>query len=38
LSKTDGFFKRLFKNNKDTKRFEKKKKKGIFSWLKKKKE
>lgn len=37
-SSTDGFFKRLFTNNKDTKRFEKKKKKGIFSWLKKKKD
>ncbi len=38
LSKTDGFFKRLFTNKKDTKTFEKKKKKGIFSWMKKKKD
>lgn len=38
LTSTDGFFKRLFTNNTDTKRFEKKKKKGIFSWLKKKKD
>lgn len=37
-TKTDGFFKRLFKDNKDTKTFEKKKKKGIFSWLKKDKD
>ncbi|MEZ4793201.1 MAG: transglycosylase domain-containing protein [Gelidibacter sp.] len=37
-TKTDGFFKRLFTNKKDTKTFEKKKKKGIFSWLKKKKD
>jgi len=37
-NKTDGFFKRLFKSDKDTKTFEKKEKKGIFSWLKKKKE
>ncbi len=36
LAKTDGFFKRLFKSDNDTKTFEKKKKKGIFSWLKKK--
>ena len=35
--KTDGFFKRLLGNNKDEKTF-KKKKKGIFSWLKKKKD
>lgn len=36
-TKTDGFFKRLFTNEKDRKTFEKKKKKkGIFSWLKKK--
>lgn len=34
---TDSFFKRLFKSNKDEKTFEKKEKKGIFSWLKKKK-
>ncbi len=39
LTKTDGFFKRLLGNKKDTKTFEKKKKKkGIFSFLKKKKE
>ncbi|MCK7590029.1 transglycosylase domain-containing protein [Subsaxibacter sp. CAU 1640] len=37
-TKKDGFFKRLFKSDKDTKTFEKKEKKGIFSWLKKKKE
>ncbi|MEO6346672.1 MAG: transglycosylase domain-containing protein [Aquaticitalea sp.] len=37
-TKTDGFFKRLFTNDKDTKTFKKKKKKGIFSWLKKKKD
>ncbi len=34
---TDGFFKRLFKSNNDEKTFEKKEKKGIFSWFKKKK-
>ena len=36
---TDGFFKRLFGNNKDERKFEKKEKKkggGIFGWLKKK--
>jgi penicillin-binding protein 1A len=36
LTKTDGFFKRLLGNKKDTLTFEKKEKKGIFSWLKKK--
>ena len=37
LTKTDGFFKRLLGSKKDKKTFEKKeKKKGIFSWLKKK--
>ena len=36
LTKTDGFFKRLLGNKKDTKTFEKKEKKGIFDWLKKK--
>lgn len=35
-TKTDGFFKRLFSSDKNAKTFEKKKKKGIFSWLKKK--
>ncbi|WP_035478730.1 transglycosylase domain-containing protein [Gelidibacter mesophilus] len=39
-TKTDGFFKRLFGNNKDERSFEKKEKKkkkgGIFGWLKKK--
>jgi len=35
-TKEDGFFKRLFGNNKEKKKFEKKKKKkGIFGWLKK---
>lgn len=38
LTKTDGFFKRLLGNKKDTKTFEKQKKKGIFSWLKKDKD
>jgi len=38
-SKEDGFFKRLFGGNEDEKEFEKKKKKkGIFGWLKKDKE
>jgi len=36
LTKTDGFFKRLLGNKKDTQTFEKKEKKGIFDWLKKK--
>ncbi|MEO8773962.1 MAG: transglycosylase domain-containing protein [Gelidibacter sp.] len=38
-TKADGFFKRLFGNNKDERKFEKKEKKkggGIFGWLKKK--
>ncbi|MGV8814483.1 MAG: transglycosylase domain-containing protein [Gelidibacter sp.] len=40
-TKEDGFFKRLFGNNKDERKFEKKEKKhkkggGIFGWLKKK--
>ena len=40
-TKEDGFFKRLFGNNKDEQKFEKKEKKqkkggGIFGWLKKK--
>lgn len=34
-TKTDGFFKRLFGGEKEKKTFEKKNKKGIFSWLKK---
>lgn len=40
-TKTDGFFKRLFGNKKDERKFEKKEKKksgGIFGWLKKKEE
>ncbi|MGJ8593362.1 MAG: transglycosylase domain-containing protein [Aquaticitalea sp.] len=36
LTKTDGFFKRLLGNKKDSQTFEKKEKKGIFNWLKKK--
>lgn len=36
LTETDGFFERLFKSNKNKRTFEKKKKKGIFSFLKKK--
>jgi penicillin-binding protein 1A len=38
-TKADGFFKRLFGNNRDERKFEKKEKKkggGIFGWLKKK--
>ncbi|GGG54161.1 transglycosylase domain-containing protein [Bizionia arctica] len=35
LSKEEGFFKQLFGNDKKEKSFEKKKKKGFFSWLKK---
>src|SRR5690606_6739299 len=38
-TKTDGFFKQLFGNKKDERKFEKKEKKksgGIFGWLKKK--
>ncbi|MEZ4793362.1 MAG: transglycosylase domain-containing protein [Gelidibacter sp.] len=37
LTKTDDFFDRLFKSNKNKRTFEKKKRKGIFDWLKKKK-
>ncbi len=38
LTTTDGFFKRLLGSNKDSRTFEKKEKKGIFGWLKKKKD
>lgn len=37
LTKTDGFFKRLFGSKKDTIQFKEEPKKGIFSWLKNKK-
>jgi penicillin-binding protein 1A len=37
-TKNDGFLERLFGNKKDEKKFKKKKKKGIFSWLKKSKD